>query len=186
MTTTYISVFSPHHLIDHVYIPLNDANHLHGHGLVHIIGAGLAQNTLLLHFNRHIGGVEKFPGCNASQDKVACFQSLGALGGGADAHSSDGMTDGQIEAALLGQSAGVGDDCQSIHLQLVIVVAAPRLVDPDTRVQLEAALLQTMLAARMAGVQDGHIVLFCQSVDSGKQAQEILFRVNVFLTVGGQ
>ena len=71
-------------------------------------------------------------------------------------------------------------------MQLVIVVEAQRLIDANTRIQLEAALFQTVLAARMAGVQDGHIVLFCQSVDSGKQAQEVLFGVNVFLTVGGQ
>ena len=134
------SVFSPHHLIDHVDISLNDANHLHGHGLVHIIRAGLAQNTLLLHLDCHIGGVEQFPGGNASQDEVAGFQCLGALGGGADAHGGNGMTNGQIEAALLGQGAGVGDDCQSVHLQLVVVVEAQRLVDPDTRVQLETAL----------------------------------------------
>ena len=96
------------------------------------------------------------------------------------------MTDGQIEAALLRQSTGVGDDCQSVHLQLVIVVEAQRLIDPDTRIQLEAALFQTVLASGMAGVQDGHIVLFCQSVNGGEQAQEVLFRVDVLLTVGRQ
>ena len=52
------------------------------------------------------------------------------------------MTNGQVEAALLRQGAGVGDDCQSVHLQLVVVVEAQRLVDPDTRVKLEAALFQ--------------------------------------------
>ena len=71
-------------------------------------------------------------------------------------------------------------------MQLVIVVEAQRLVDPDARVQLEATLLQTMLAAGMAGVQDGHIVFFCQRIDGGKQAQEVLFGVDVLLTVGGQ
>ena len=38
----------------------------------------------------------------------------------------------------------------------------------------------------MAGVQDGHIVLFCQSVNGGEQAQEVLFGVDVLLTVGRQ
>ena len=38
----------------------------------------------------------------------------------------------------------------------------------------------------MAGVQDGHIVFFCQRIDGGEQAQEILFRVDVLLPVGGQ
>lgn len=96
------------------------------------------------------------------------------------------MTNGQIEAALLRQSAGVGDDCQSVHLQPVIVVEAQRLIDPDARVKLEATLFQTVPAARMAGVQDGHIVLFCQCVDGCEQTQEVLFRVDVLLPVGGQ
>lgn len=146
-------VFSPHHLIDHVDISLNDANHLHGHGLVHIIRAGLSQNALLLHLDCHISSVEQFPGGNASQDEVTGFQCLGTLRAGADTHGSDGMTDGQIEATLLWQSAGVGDNRQSVHLQLVVVVEAQRLIDPDTRVKFEAALFQTVLAARMTGVQ---------------------------------
>ena len=70
--------------------------------------------------------------------------------------------------------------------KLVIVVEAQRLVDPDARVQLETALFQTVLASGMAGIQDGHIVLLCQCVDSSEQTQEVLFRVDVLLTVGGQ
>lgn len=146
-------VFSPHHLINHVDISLNDANHLHGHGLVHVVGTGLAQNALLLHLNGHIGGVEQLPGGNTSQNEVAGFQCLGTFRTGTDAHGGDGMTDGQIEAALLGQGTGVGNDCKSVHLQLVIVVEAQRLIDPDTRVKFEAALFQTVIAARMTGVQ---------------------------------
>ena len=96
------SVFSPHHLINYIHISLNDANHLHGHGLVHIIGAGLAQNTLLLHLNGHIGGIEQFPSGDAGKDKVTSFQCLGAFRAGADTHGSDGVTDGQVEARLLG------------------------------------------------------------------------------------
>ena len=96
------------------------------------------------------------------------------------------MTDGEVEAALLRQSAGVGDDCQSVHLQLVVVVEAQRLIDPDTRVKLEAALFQTMLAAGMAGVENGHIILLCQRIDGSEQTQEVLFRVDVLLTVGRQ
>ena len=84
------------------------------------------------------------------------------------------MPNGQIEATFLGQSTGVGDDRQSVHLQLVVIVEAQRLVDTDTRVEFKAALFQTVLAAGMAGVENGHIVLFCQSVDGGKQAHEIL------------
>ena len=59
---------------------------------------------------------------NAHPSICLLYTSLRAFRTGADAHSGDGMTDGQIDAALLGQGAGVGDDCQSVHLQLVIDV----------------------------------------------------------------
>ena len=36
-------------------------------------------------------------------------------------------------------------------MQLVVVVEAQRLIDPDTRVEFEAALFQTVLASGMAG-----------------------------------
>ena len=71
-------------------------------------------------------------------------------------------------------------------MQLVVVVEAQRLIDPDTRVEFEATLFQTVLASGMTGVQDGHIVLLCQCVDSSKQAQEVLFRIDVLLTMGRQ
>ena len=38
----------------------------------------------------------------------------------------------------------------------------------------------------MAGVQDRHIILFCQRIDGSEQTQEVLFRVDVLLTVGRQ
>ena len=69
----------------------------------------------------------------------------------------------------------------AIHLQLVVIIEAQRLIDTDTRIQLDSAFFQTMLASGVAGVQDGHIVLFCQSIDGGEQAQEVLLRVCIFL-----
>ncbi len=55
-----------------------------------------------------------------------------------------------------------------------------------TLVKHEATLLQTLATTGMAGVENGHIVLFCQCVDSGEQAQEVLFRVDVLLPVSRQ
>ena len=74
----------------------------------------------------HIGSVEELPGGDASQNEVTGFQCLRAFRTSADAYGGDGMTDGQIEAAFLRQGAGVGDNRQSVHLQLVIVVEAQR------------------------------------------------------------
>ena len=60
---------------------------------------------------------------------------------------------------------------------------AQRLVLDDTLVQLEATLLQTLPAAGMAGIQDGHIILLCHLVNCGEQRSKVFLRVDVLLTV---
>ena len=37
----------------------------------------------------------------------------------------------------------------------------------------------------MATVEDGHVVLFRHLVDSSEEGEEVLLRVDIFLTVGG-
>lgn len=38
----------------------------------------------------------------------------------------------------------------------------------------------------MTTVEDGHVVLLRHLVDSSEEGEEVLLRVNVFLTMGGQ
>ena len=38
----------------------------------------------------------------------------------------------------------------------------------------------------MAGIENRHIIFFCQTIDRGKQRAEILLRVDVFLPMGRQ
>ena len=54
------------------------------------------------------------------------------------------------------------------------------------RVQLEAGGLQALAGARVAGVQDRHIVFLRKRVDGGEQAREVRLGVDVLLAVGGQ
>ena len=54
------------------------------------------------------------------------------------------------------------------------------------RVELEAGGLQALAGARVAGVQDRHVVLLGQRVDRGEQAREVRLGVDVLLAVGGQ
>ena len=54
------------------------------------------------------------------------------------------------------------------------------------RVQLEARGLQALAGARVAGVQDRHVVFLGQRVDRGEQAREVRLGVDVLLAVGGQ
>lgn len=53
----------------------------------------------------------------------------------------------------------------------------------DARVEFESAGCQSVAAARMAAVENRHVVFLGQFVDGIEKAEEILFRVDVFLTV---
>ena len=92
--------------------------------------------------------------CTCSNCIVQCFRPLGA---GADAHRRKGVPHRGEKAALLGQRTAVGYYRKGVHLQAIIVMEAQRLMLDDTLIHLEAALLQTLPAAGMAGIEDGHM-----------------------------
>ena len=123
---------------------------------------------------------------DACQDKAALVQSLGALRGGADTHRRERVPHAGEEAALLGQSAGIRDHGEGVHLQAVVVVEAQGLVLDHPLVQGEAGLLQPLFAAGMAAVQHGHVVLLRHFIDGRKETYEVLLRVDVLLPVGGE
>ena len=123
---------------------------------------------------------------DAGQREAGLVQRLGALGGGADAHRRERAPDRGEEAGLLGQGAGVGHHREGVHLQAVVVVEAHGLVHAHARVELEARGLQALARARVAGVQDRHVVSLGQGVDRGEQAREVRLGVDVLLAVGGQ
>ena len=131
-------------------------------------------------------GLQQPPLGDAGQREAGLVQRLGALGRGADAHRRERAADAREEAGLLGQGAGVGHDREGVHLQAVVVVEAHGLVHAHARVELEAGGLQALAGARVAGVQDRHVVLLCQRVDRGEQAREVGLGVDVLLAVGGQ
>ena len=120
---------------------------------------------------------------DASEREARLVQGLGALGGGADAHRRERATDAREEAGLLGQCAGVRHHREGVHLQAVVVVEAHGLVHAHARVQLEARGLQALARARVAGVQDRHVVLLGQRIDGGEQAREVCLGVDVLLAV---
>ena len=123
---------------------------------------------------------------DAGQREAGLVQGLGALGGGADAHRRERMPDAREEAGLLGQRAGVRHHREGVHLQAVVVVEAHGLVHAHARVELEAGGLQALAGARVAGVQDRHVVFLRERVDGCEQAREVGLGVDVLLAVGGQ
>ena len=128
-------------------------------------------------------GLEQAPLGDAGEREAGLVQGLGALGGGADTHRWERAADAREEAGLLGQGAGVGDHGEGVHLQAVVVVEAHGLVHAHARVQLEAGGLQALAGARVAGVQDRHVVFLGQRVDRGEQAREVRLGVDVLLAV---
>lgn len=129
-------------------------------------------------------GLQQAALADAGQREAGLVKRLGALGGGADADRRERMPDAREEAGLLGQGAGVGDNREGVHLQAVVVVEAHGLVHAHARVELEAGGLQALAGARVAGVQDRHVVLLGQRVDGGEQAREVGLGVDVLLAVG--
>ena len=123
---------------------------------------------------------------DAGQREARLVQGLRALGGGADAHRRERAADRREEAGLLGQGAGVGDHREGVHLQAVVVVEAHGLVHAHARVQLEAGGLQALAGARVAGVEDRHVVPLGERVDRGEQARKVRLGVDVLLAVGGK
>ena len=131
-------------------------------------------------------GLEQAALADAGQREAGLVQGFWALGGGADAHRRERAADTGEEAGLLGQGAGVGDHREGVHLQAVVVVKAHGLVHAHARVELEAGGLQALAGARVAGVQDRHVVLLGQGVDGGEQAREVRLGVDILLAVGGK
>ena len=177
-------VLPPHHLVHDAGVALDDLDHLGGHGLVGVVGNGrLGQRPLGVELDGGVDGLQQAALADAGQREAGLVQSLGALGRGADAHRRERMPDAREEAGLLGQGAGVGHHREGVHLQAVVVMEAHGLVHTHARVELEAGGLQALAGARVAGVQDRHVVLLGQRVDRGEQAREVCLGVDVLLAV---
>lgn len=180
-------ILPPHHLVHDGGVALDDLDHLGGHGLVGVVGDGrLGQRPLRVELDGGVDGLQQAALADAGEREAGLVQRLGALGGGADAHRRERAPDAREEAGLLGQGAGVGNHREGVHLQAVVVVEAHGLVHAHARVQLKARGLQALAGARVAGVQDRHVVLLGQRVDRSEQAREVRLGVDVFLSVGGE
>ena len=179
--------FPPHHLVHDACVALDDLDHLGGHGFVGVVGnGGLGQRTLRVELDGGADGLQQAALTDACQREAGLVQGLGALGGSADAHRRERAADAREEAGLLGQGAGIGDNGEGVHLQAVVVVEAHGLVHAHARVQLEAGGLEALAGARVAGVQDRHVVFLRERVDGGEQAREVGLGVDVLLAVRGQ
>ena len=180
-------VLPPHHLVHDSGVALDNLDHLGGHGLVGVVrNGGLGQRPLRVELDGGADRLQQAALADAGEREAGLVKRLGTLGGGADAHRWERAADAREEAGLLGQGAGVRHHREGVHLQAVVVVEAHGLVHAHARVELEAGRLQALAGARVAGVQDRHVVLLRERVDGGEQAREVRLGVDVLLAVGGQ
>ena len=139
-----------------------------------------------VHLNRCFDRLEETLLVNTGKDEACLVQGLRPLGAGSDADGREGMPDAGEERGLFRQSAAVRNHGEGVHLKAIVVVEAQRLVANDARIELEAARLQPLPGARVAGVQDGHIVFGGHLIDGVEEREEVLLGVDILLAVSGE
>ena len=133
-----------------------------------------------------VDGLEQGPGVDAGDDEVALVDGLGPLGARPDADGREGVADTREERALLREGAAVAHDREGVHLEAVVVMESQGLVADDPRVETEPARLEAVTAARMAAVEDRHVISLGHGVDGVEEGEEVLFGVDVLLPVRAQ
>ena len=184
--TTHRSVFSPHHLVDDADVGLDELHDLGGDVLVRVVWDRGAVVAVLHQFDRRVNRLKKAVLVYAGEDEAGLVEGFGALRARADADGWERMAHAREERGLLRKRAAVAHYGEGVHLEAVVVVEAERLVLNHAGVEPEAGLRETVAAARVAAVENRHVVLRGHRVDGVEQAQEVLLRVDVLLAVGAQ
>lgn len=113
----------------------------------------------------YVNALQQTNGVNAAENEAAFVEGLGPLGRGANADCREWMPNRSKERRLFRQSATVGNHGESVHLETVVVMETEGLMLDDTSVELESTSLQALTAARVAAIEDRHIVLLRHLVD---------------------
>ena len=165
---------------------MDDLDDLGGDVFVDVVWDWDAVGAVAAEFYCSINSLEERLRINSRNNEISLINSLRTLGAGADADGRERMSHRGEEGRFLRKGAAVADYCEGIHLQAIIVVESERLVLNDAWVQLEARSGETVTAARMATIEDRHIILLSHSVDSIKEAEEVLFSIDILFAVGAE
>ena len=179
-------ILPPNHLVHNPRIGLDDLDDFGGDVFVDVVRDGRAVVAGSVHRHGGVHGLQQAAGVDAGNEEARLVERLGALGRRADAYRRERMADRGKKGRFLREGSGVGDHCEGVHLQAVVVVEAKGLVADDPRVQLEARGFQPLPRARMARVQYRHVVFLRHRVDGIEETQEVLLSVDILLPVGGQ
>lgn len=174
---------APNHFVDNANVRLDDTNHLSAYILIHIVRYGNAGEAVTDEGDGDVNALQEAYRVDAGEDEAALVEGFGTLGGCADADGGERMADAGEERGFFRQGAAIAHHTESVHLEAVVVVEAERFVLNNARIQLESAGFEALARARMAAVQDGHVVLIGHFVDGVEEAEEVLLGVDVLFTV---
>lgn len=140
--------------------------------------------AISIHFYRDIDRLEEGVSIDSRQDEASLVKGFRALGRSTDADSGEWMTYTVEEAALFRECTGVGNHSEGIHLQAVIIMEPQWLMLNHQWIQRKVCRFEALLASGMAGVENRHLVLFCQPVDGIEKREEILLCIYIFFSMG--
>ncbi len=178
--------FPPNHFINDTGIALYNLDDFGGDIFVYVVGNRDAVVAGGVHRDGCVDRLKQRVLIDTGDEEAGFVKCFRTLGGCADADSGERMADGGEERTLFRERAAIGHHRKCIHLQAVVVVEAERFVLDDARIQLKSGGLETLARARMATVQNRHIVLNSHGVDGVEQRQEVLLCVNVLFAVSAQ
>ena len=165
---------------------MDDLHDLRADVFFDVVGHGDAVVAVGVHRDGGVNGLQEGLFVDAGDEEAGLVKRFGAFGAGADADCREGVADACEEGAFFGKRATVAHDDECVHLQAVVIVESERFVLNHALVELEAACGKAVTAARVATVQNRHVVLFGHLVDGDKETVEVLFGVDIFFAVGTQ
>ncbi len=177
---------SPHHLVDDAGVALDDFHDLRRDVFFDVVRHGDAIVAVGVHRDCGVNGLQEGLFVDAGDEEASLVKRFGAFRAGADADCRERVADACEEGAFFGECAAVAYDGESVHLQAVVVVESERFVLNHAPVKFEARGGKAVTAARVATVQNRHVVLFGHLVDGGKEAREVLLGIDVFFAVGAE
>ena len=140
----------------------------------YVVGHGDSVVAVSVHRDRSIDRLQERLFVDTCDKETCLVERFGAFGAGADAHGRERVADTREEGTFFGERAAVAYDGEGVHLQAVVIVEAERFVLNHALVELEATCGKAVTAARVAAVQNRHVVLFGHLVDGGKETVEVL------------
>ena len=177
---------SPHHLVDDAGVALDNLHDFRRDVFFDVVGHGNAVIAVLVHRDGGVDSLEQRLFVDAGDKETCLVERFGAFGTGTDAHGRERVAHTREEGTFFGERAAVAHDGERVHLQAVVVMESERFVLNHSLVQLESAGGKAVTAARVATVQNRHIVLLGHLVDGGKEAREVRLGIDILFAVGAQ